>query len=73
MQGHWYELKQQKKVPEDVLAVWRKKMEVEWTGKEDEIILQAWVDGKSEDYIAYSLHFEGKYQCDGSSAVQAPA
>jgi hypothetical protein len=64
VQGRWYELQQQKKVPEAVLAAWRKKMEVEWTEKEDEIILRAWVDGKSEDDIAHSLRFEGKYQCD---------
>lgn len=39
-------------------------MEVEWTEKEDEIILQAWVDGKNEDNIAHSPQFEGKCQCD---------
>lgn len=64
VQGRWYDLQQQKKVPEEVLAVWRKKGEVEWSEKEDEIILQAWIDGKSEDDIAHSLRFEGKYLCD---------
>ena len=66
VQGRWYELQQQqkKKVPEEVLAVWRKKEEVSWSEKEDEIIIQAWVDGKGEHDIAHSLRFEGKYQCD---------
>ena len=47
-----------------MLAVWRKKEEVSWSEKEDEIIIQAWVDGKGEHDIAHSLRFEGKYQCD---------
>lgn len=50
VQGRWYELQQQKKVPEHVLAIWKKKAEV----LEDETILRAWIDGKSEDDIAQS-------------------
>ncbi|KAF1929033.1 uncharacterized protein M421DRAFT_4849 [Didymella exigua CBS 183.55] len=62
--GRWYEPQQQKKVLEDVLLVWRRKEEVEWSEKEDETIVQAWIDGKSEDDILHSVRFEGKYQCD---------
>ena len=64
MQGRWHELQQQKKVSEDVLAIWRKKGEVKWTEKEDEVIIQAWVDGKDEEEIIESVRFEGKYKCD---------
>ncbi|KAF3047210.1 hypothetical protein E8E11_004324 [Didymella keratinophila] len=64
VQGRWYELQQQKKVPEHVLAIWKKKAEVVWSEEEDKTILRAWVNGKSEDEIAHSLRFEGKYQCD---------
>ncbi|KAJ4384530.1 hypothetical protein N0V86_000129 [Didymella sp. IMI 355093] len=64
VQGRWYELQQQKRVPESVLAVWRKKGEVRWTEKDDGMIVRAWIDGKSESDIAHSLQFEGKYQCD---------
>lgn len=60
VQGRWYELQQQKKLPEHVLAIWKKKAEV----LEDETILRAWIDGKSEDDIVHSLRFEDKYQCD---------
>lgn len=64
VQGRWYELQQQKKVPEDVLAVWRRKEEVKWSEKEDGVIIQMWIDGKNEDEIVHCVRFEGKYQCD---------
>lgn len=62
IQGRWYELKQKKKVPEHVLAVWRRKPEVEWTEKEDSEILTAWVEGKNDDEIAKTLKLTGKYE-----------
>lgn len=64
VQGRWYELRQQKKVPDGVLAIWRRKEEVKWNEKEDETIIQAWIEGKSEDDIMHSVRFKGKYQCD---------
>ncbi|KAF1362468.1 hypothetical protein EJ07DRAFT_107154 [Lizonia empirigonia] len=64
IQGRWYELKQQKKVPEDVLAISRRKTEVEWTEKEDSEILKAWVEGKKDDEIAKTLKLTGKYERD---------
>ena len=64
VQGRWYELQQQKKVPEDVLAIWRRKGEVVWTEKEDMAILEAWVDGKNDDEIVKTLAFKEKYECD---------
>lgn len=41
LQGRWYDLQQQQKVPGEVFATRRKKGEVEWSEKEDEIVLQA--------------------------------
>lgn len=64
VQGRWYELKQLKRIPEDVLVVWRRKGEVQWSEKEDEKILRAWVDGKDQETIVDCLEFEGKYKCD---------
>ncbi|KAF2629994.1 hypothetical protein BU25DRAFT_262553 [Macroventuria anomochaeta] len=64
VQGRWYELQQQRKVPEDVLAIWRRKGEVVWSGKEDEVILKAWMEGMSDDEIVECVRFEGKYKCD---------
>ncbi len=64
VQGRWYELQQRKKVPEDVLAIWRRKGEVEWSEEEDETILKAWIDGKDEEEIVECARTKGKYKCD---------
>lgn len=64
VQGRWYELQQMKKVPEDVLAIWKRKGEVEWSGEEDEVVLKAWMEGLSDEELAEKVRFKGKYKCD---------
>lgn len=64
VQGRWLQLKEQREVPEDVLALRRKKGEVTWSHQEDEAILQAWKDGKDEEEIVQSMKFEGKGKPD---------
>lgn len=64
VQGRWYELQQQRKVPEEVLAIWRRKGEVVWAEEEDVAILKAWVDGKNDDEIVQTVKFKGKCERD---------
>jgi hypothetical protein len=60
----WNYLVRNKVVPEDVLAIWRRKDEVVWSEVEDRTILGLWVDGKEDDEIMKMVRFEGKSQTD---------
>jgi hypothetical protein len=64
IQGRWSELQKRKQVPEDVLALWRRKGEVIWSEREDEHILKVWMELKSDDELVKQVHLEGKQRCD---------
>jgi hypothetical protein len=60
----WNHLVRKKVVPEDVLAIWRRKDEVMWSEAEDRTILGLWVNGKEDEEIVKMVRFEGKSQTD---------
>jgi hypothetical protein len=58
----WNTLRFEKKVPEEVLAIWRRKRDVVFSPKEDEMILQLWMQGKGDEDIVRMVNFKGKSQ-----------
>lgn len=56
-------------MPEDVLAIWRRKEEVVWSAEEDEEILELYLQGKGDEEIGDvvkkgKLEFGGKSKAD---------
>ena len=63
--GRWDELQRLKRVPEDVLLIWRHKEHKDFTTEEDEIILDVWMDlNKNDDQLIRSVEFPGRSQLD---------
>jgi hypothetical protein len=60
----WQTLQAQNQVPEEVLALWRRKEEVVFTEEEDEAILKLWIKCKDDNEIAKTLKCKGKSQRD---------
>lgn len=53
-----------KLVPDDVLAISRRKEEVVWTEEEDRMILALWIAGKEDNEIVKLVKLPGKTQMD---------
>jgi hypothetical protein len=62
--GRWSRLQHLNLVPDDVLAVWRRKEPVVWSNAEDEYLLAMWIDGKSDDEITQAGKIKGKSPVD---------
>ncbi|KAF2129892.1 hypothetical protein P153DRAFT_418575 [Dothidotthia symphoricarpi CBS 119687] len=60
----WYTLLREKKVPEDVLAIWRRKNDVVFTLEEDEVILRLWIEMEDDEQLVRMVSFRGKSQSD---------
>ena len=60
----WLQLHQLDRVPEDVLAIHRRKRHVEWSAEEDEIIARMWISGIADAKIAGEVGLEGRSQDD---------
>lgn len=60
----WSHLQRHKLVPEDVLAVWRRKEDVVWSPDQDESIAKMWIQGMEDDEIVHMVKFKGKSQDD---------
>lgn len=60
----WRTLQRQKQVPEDVLAIWRRKGDVVFTPEEDETILKIWMQMRDDEQLVRMAKFKGKSQAD---------
>lgn len=58
----WFHLQQLDRVPEDVLAIHRRKPNVEWSAEEDEIVARMWISGIADAKIAGEAGLEGRSQ-----------
>lgn len=56
----WNQLQRDKLVPEEVLAVWRRKTEVVFTPEQDEKILKLCMQGLKDEQLARMVEFKGK-------------
>jgi DNA-directed RNA polymerase specialized sigma24 family protein len=64
IQSRWQALKAMKKVPEDVIAGWRRKELRDFTPQEDEAILRLYVEGRDDKDIVEILKIPGKSQTE---------
>ncbi|KAH7401357.1 hypothetical protein BKA66DRAFT_405485 [Pyrenochaeta sp. MPI-SDFR-AT-0127] len=60
----WFTLQRQKVVPEEVLAIWRRKENVIFTPEEDETILKVWMQMRDDEQLIRIVKFKGKSQGD---------
>ncbi|KAJ4365929.1 hypothetical protein N0V83_008551 [Neocucurbitaria cava] len=60
----WSTLQRLKQVPEDVLVIWRRKGDVNFSPEEDETILKVWMQGPDDEQLVRTVRFEGKSQAD---------
>jgi hypothetical protein len=64
VQGRWNTLLRERKVPDDVVLVCRRKEEVVWSQEEDEAILKLWLKGCDDDSIVRQVNFKNKSKDD---------
>lgn len=64
VQDRWYALIRQQRVPEDVLALSRRKEEVVWTEEEDRQVMILWLKGRNDDEIVKLIKFKNKSDDD---------
>ncbi|CAO2656423.1 Nn.00g052260.m01.CDS01 [Neocucurbitaria sp. VM-36] len=60
----WYTLQRLKQVPEDVLVIRRRKGDVIFTPKEDEMILKIWIQMRDDQQLISMVKLKGKSQTD---------
>lgn len=60
VQDRWYALIRHHQVPEEVLALTRRKEEVVWSEEEDRLVLGLWLKGYYDEEIVKQVKFRGK-------------